>query len=750
MMTKRIKLRTLLFGGFITLLFLILVGRIYWVQVVKGAEWYERAKDRWSASEQLAAKRGTITDRDGNVLAMDTLAYTVAVNPSRIDKLGIEDEVVKGLNLILGKNENELRAIITAKRDNGELFTQREVRPEGWKIEKAVADQIKELRTELSEKTGETDVGITLIDDLKRYYPRNTLASQLLGYISKEGEARYGLESYFNEQLSGEDGYIKYEKDGKRVQLATGEVDFKPAIDGDNIKLTIDGDIQHYAQEALADIVDNYSPKSATIIVADPNTMEILAMANVPDYNPNEYSKSPYENFNNHAIMSLYEPGSTFKIVTLAAAVEEGLFNPEETFKSGEIKVPGATIRDIKRGGWGQISFLDGIIYSSNVSFVILGYQRLGETKLREYITNFGFGQKSGIELGNELAGSIRFQFPSEVATASFGQGVSVTMIQQVAAVAAVANGGTLYKPQLVKEIYDPATKTTTVNEPKAVRRVISEETSRKVGEYLEQVVSNQEYGTGRRAYLEGYRIAGKTGTAQKWTNKGWSDDKFVTSFIGYAPVEDPKVVVYVLVDEPNDPLVGGGIVAAPAFKEVVAKSLRKLGVAPSTTESGANTSKKEAMVKVPDMKDLKVLQARAELTVRNLELELIGNGGTVLQQVPAAGALVSPGQRIYLITEQRDKLKVPDLTGLSLRDALEISSVLGVRLIANGEGYVAVQKESEENGERTLHVTLVHPDDMEAAVAAAKEAKEAEGAEADNAAAEEDDAGEELPPASE
>jgi len=733
-----------------TLLFLVLIGRTYFVQVVNGEEWYERAKERWSASEQLTAKRGTIKDREGNVLAMDSVAYTVAVNPKVIDELDIVDDVVKGLNLILGKPESELLTLATAKRDDGTFYTQREVRQEGWKVEKLVADKIRELRTELSNKTGKSDVGIYLIDELKRVYPRKKNASQLLGYVNREGEAVSGIESYFNEQLSGVNGFIKYEKDGKRVQLATGDVDYQAAVDGNDIVLTIDSEIQQYAQEALYEIVDKYSPKSGTIIVADPDTMEILAMANAPDFDPNEYSKSNYENFNNHAVMSLYEPGSTFKIVTLAAAVEEGVFNPEEMFKSGEIKVPGYTIRDIKRGGWGTISFLEGVVYSSNVSFVMLGYERLGEVKLRDYITRFGFGQKTGIEIGTELAGSIRFQFPSEVATASFGQGVSVTPIQQVAAVAAVANGGTLLKPQIVKEFYDPSTKTTTKVDKTVVRRVISEETSREVGEYLEQVISykdsnGQMIGTGRRAYIEGYRIAGKTGTAQKWVggNVGYSDDKFVVSFIGYAPVEDPKVVVYVIVDEPNT-LDGGGIVAAPAFRDVVAKSLRKMGVMPTTTENSVAAAKKDSVITVPELNELKVVQARAELVNRKLEMELVGNGGTVLQQVPAAGTSVQAGQRIYLITEQKDKLKVPDLQGLSLRDALEITSVLGVRLLAEGEGYVVAQKETKEKDERVLHVTLAHPLQMEEALAKAEKAAEAEkdseaGDESENASADEE-----------
>jgi len=715
-MKKRIRLRTMLFGGVMTLLFLVLISRIYVVQVVEGAKWYGLAKERWSTEEKLLAKRGTIADRNGSVLAMDTIAYNVILNPKLIYEQDLTEEIINGLHDILGTSKDELRKNVTAKNDQGNYYAYREIRSGGWQIDKAHADKIKKFREDLAKEKEVYSVGIDLQENLKRFYPRYSLAAQLVGYLDKEGVAMTGVEASFNEQLSGEDGYIKYEKDGKRVQLAEGEVDYKPAEDGQYVQLTIDNEIQHYVEEALQEIVKNYSPKSATAIAADPNTMEILAMANMPQYDPNEYWKNNSNSYN-HAIKSLYEPGSTFKIVTLASAVEEGLFNPDELYKSGQIKLKGVPnpIRDIKREGWGTISFLDGLKYSSNVAFVKLGYERLGEQKLREYYTNFGFGQKTGIKLGNELSGTINFKYPSEIANATFGQGVvTVTPIQQVAAVAAVANGGRLLQPQIVKSITDPSTKTTTAFEPKVVRQVISKETSRKVGEYLEQVVSDQEKGSGKNAYIEGYRVAGKTGTAQKVTTvngkSGYSDSKYVVSFIGYAPVDNPKIVVYVVVDEPNTTFAAsGGKIAAPAFKQIVLKSLRKMGVAPNYPAGSANL-KKEATITVPDLTEFKVQQAKAELKAKAMTFELIGNGKTVLQQIPAAGSAVHPTQRIYLITEQREKLSIPDLTGVSLRDALELTSLIGIRLIPEGQGFVVSQKQETLNKVRVLKVVLAPP----------------------------------------
>lgn len=731
-----------------TLLFLVLISRIYIVQVVEGAKWYGLAKERWSTEEKMLAKRGTIADRNGSVLAMDTIAYNVTLNPKLINDQELTEEIINGLHDILGTSKEELRKNVTAKKEDGNYFVYREVRSGGWQIDKAHADKIKQFREDLAKEKEVYSVGIDLQENLKRYYPKNSLAAQLVGYLDKEGVAMTGVEASFNEQLSGEDGYIKYEKDGKRVQLTEGEVDYKPAKDGQYVQLTIDNEIQHYVEEALQEIMKTYSPKSATAIAADPNTMEILAMANMPQYNPNEYWKNNSNSYN-HAIKSLYEPGSTFKIVTLASAVEEGLFNPDELYKSGQIKLKGVPnpIRDIKREGWGTISFLDGLKYSSNVAFVKLGYERLGEQKLREYYTNFGFGQKTGIKLGNELSGTINFKYPSEIANATFGQGVvTVTPIQQVAAVAAVANGGKLFQPQIVKSMTDPSTKTTTTFEPKMVRQVISEETSKKVGEYLEQVVSDQDKGSGKNAYIEGYRVAGKTGTAQKVTTvngkSGYSDSKYVVSFIGYAPVDNPKIVVYVVVDEPNTTFASGGKIAAPAFKQIVLKSLRKMGVAPNYPAGSAN-SKKEATITVPDLTEFKVQQAKAELTAKAMTFDLIGNGKTVLQQIPAPGSAVHPTQRIYLITEQREKLAIPDLTGVSLRDALELTSLIGIRLIPEGQGFVVSQKEETLNKVRVLKVVLAPPTGKEGQSGNAETNPDAaEGGDKGSEAGKEDEAG--------
>ncbi|MDB4866831.1 MAG: hypothetical protein JWR03_1164 [Cohnella sp.] len=727
-MTKRIRLRTLLMGGFFALLFVGLVFRIYWVQVgPASAQWAEKARKTWMTSEQIPQERGKMLDRNGAVLAANAVAYTVAVSPKRVAQLEKEnpdwhfaDRIVSKFHNVLGTPEDKLRSIIGAKRKDGTYLDQKEVRPDGWKIDKSVKDRLDTFTQEMRTLTGKKDVGVYFIQDQKRYYPNGSLASHILGYQNKEGTAILGLEKTLDNALKGSPGSIQYEKDNTGAQLPNGQVTMKPAINGKDVTLTIDQDIQFYMEEAIRESYDQYHPISITAIAADPKTMDILGMASLPEFDPNQYwTAQGQDSFKDNAVQSIYEPGSTFKIVTLAAAVQEGKFNPEERYMSGSISVSkkSTPIRDVKRGGWGEISFLEGLKHSSNVAFVKLGYEKLGAEKLRSYIDAFGFGQKTGIELPGELAGAISFRnnVPREVATAAFGQGgVQVTPIQQVTAVAAVANGGKLMQPHLIKSISDPATGTKQVFEPKVVRQVISPESARKVGDYLETVVSDQKIGTGKIAYIPGYRIAGKTGTAQKVINGKYSPDKYVVSFIGFAPVEDPRIVLYVILDEPQTPLAGGGSVAGPVFKKIMEQSLRHLGIMPNLSAADqANTlpasASKDVTASVTDVTGMTTGQAKTELKRHNFDAMTIGGGGKVVQQLPKAGSTLPISQPVFLLTEVTPGT-LPDMTGMSLRDALEMCSLLKATCTVKGEGYVVAQQESKSGADLKVSLTLAPP----------------------------------------
>ncbi|ANE47364.1 hypothetical protein SY83_15020 [Paenibacillus swuensis] len=734
-MAKKNRMRTLFMGGVITLLFTYILVQVFMVQVADNAFWLAKAEQQWAANKSILPVRGAITDRNGKVLAKDGEAFTIAVNPEVINQQGTEDEMVAGLHKILGIPEEKLKANVIAKNKEGKFYKYRALGRDGQKVDTDTADKVlafrDELRKSVAKELGKkkvNNVGIILEEDSKRYYPKDVMASHVLGYLNKQGEPATGLEALYNKQLSGTAGSIGYEKDLLGRRLPDSKVEYKAAVDGKNVKLTLDENIQHYIEDALKKADDQFHPKSMTAIAVDPKTMEILGLANTPNYNPNEYWDFNEESKSNHAVASMYEPGSTFKIVTLAAAVEEGLFDPNGTYMSGSIRIPGGTTRDIRRNGWGKITYLEGLKRSSNVAFVKLGYEKLGPEKFLDYIHKFGFGQKTGVDISGETSRQVNFNSRTDEATATYGQGaVLVTPMQQVAAVAAVANGGKLMRPHIVKEITDPVTgKVLQKFEPKETAQVISPETSAKVNGYLEQVVADRKIGTGRNAFIEGYRVAGKTGTAQKVIGKGYSDEKYVVSFIGYAPVEDPKILVYVLVDEPDVPAdQGGGYVAAPIFKEIVSQSLRYMQI-PSSTK-GKNTSTVEEMepgIAVPNVLGMNVADAKAALKTGNIRSLTLGKGKKVSEQVPIANGKMGSGQKMFLLTEPIDKVKVPDLSGQPIQDVVQICSMLDMVCDVTGEGYVSAQSVTSVNGKRVLKVAM-KPMSVTEAAKASQQAQE-------------------------
>ncbi|MFS8212760.1 penicillin-binding transpeptidase domain-containing protein [Paenibacillus polymyxa] len=709
-MVKRIKLRTLLIGGCITLFFLVLLLKVFWIQVVSGEYWHNLVVNQVERDQVIQPKRGTITDRKGNVLATDAPAYTVVVNPSIIQEYDLENEVVAKLHQLLKTPEDELRGHLSAKDKKGNYLKNREIRNGGWKVDpeiKAQVDTFKEYLKDKYEVIGAVDT----VQESKRYYPENKLASHVLGYQRKDGTAGMGLEAYYNKELSGTAGKLLYQRDRKGVPLQGSESVYEPAQNGKNLKLTIDDTIQYYIEDAMQEAIAKYNPKTMTVVAADPQTMDVLGMATYPNFNPNTYGSTPLEYFRNNATQSIYEPGSTFKIVTLAAAVQEKVFNPNESYQSGMIRVGGWDIRDVSRN-WGTLTYLQGVKRSSNVGFVHLGLDKLGGERLKKYINNFGFGVKTGIDLPSESTGAITFhtQYKSEVATASYGHGrVQVTPIQQVAAISAIANGGKLMQPHLVKEIINPDTGEVQTIQPKEVRQVITRESAVQTSSYLEQVVSDQEIGTGRLAYIDGYRVAGKTGTATKVVGKVYDHSKDVVSFIGFAPVNDPKIAVLVVMDEPNKS-VGGGTAAAPVFKKIVSQSLQYMGVPKTgtkTNKSGAAVVKTVNLPTVPTLTGQVKKDAQNALLKQGIAYETVGKGSKIVRQYPEAGVKMKPGQRIYLLTEDSANMTIPDFTGVSLRDTLQVLTLMKVGVQVSGEGYVVSQKAQMVNGKRIVSVTL-------------------------------------------
>lgn len=724
-MNRKVKLRTLLIGGLFTLFFIVLIGKIYWVQVVDAKELLKKAQVMWERNKILQPVRGSIVDRYNQVLAEDGASYTVIVNPTAIEKLKNAQTVVKVLSEILNKPENELMDMVTKRNKEGDLSSWVEVRSEGWKIDAETADRIAKalnLSEPINKQANLYTHGVYLEESQKRYYPAGSMASHVLGYFDKNGKAVMGLEAAYNELLTGKPGYINTTKDRMGYELPDAKASYEPAEDGKTLQLTIDRNIQSYIETAMEKSYNEWKPKSMTVVAMNPKTGEILGMANMPTFNPSKYWESETKNFYNHAVASQYEPGSTFKLVTLAGAVEEGLFDPNDKFQSGGIAIYDRTLKDHNLKGWGKISYMEGLKRSSNVAFVKLGYEKLKPDKLKEYIARFGFGVKTGIDIPGETKGLVRFGSPVDYATATFGQGgVLVTAIQQIAAYSAIANGGMMMQPHIVKAVLDPKTNEPVQTfPPKEIRQVVTPQTAAKVTEYLEQVVSDQEIGTGRNAYIEGYRVAGKTGTAQKVINGKYSTEKWLITFVGYAPVEDPKIAVLVLADEPelHGNYHNGGLVAPPVFKEIVTQSLRYMNVSATVKQELSGVDKK---VVAPQVEGKPLIEAKKDLGDNKIKYDVLGKGTSVVAQFPEGGTEIGPTQRIYLVTEEKAGMDLPNLQGKSLRDALAVCSFLKVNCQVTGEGYVASQTISAgEDGQQVAVLQLVPWIDLEKAKAEA------------------------------
>jgi penicillin-binding protein 2B len=732
-MHRKLKIRSMVIGLFFTLLFLGLVSRMYYVQVVEASMLLQKAEKNWQNEVILAAKRGSIVDRKGKELAADGAAFTVAVSPKIIAEKketipNLSQEISKGLALILGPYagadvttlENKIIGMTTKLKQNGKDFAvEVEVNQEGSKIDGDIKLKIDELISSIRLNHGlgkKSNIGLYTKEVNKRYYPFNSLAAQVLGYVNREGNPVGGLESSLDRVLKGTPGKLIHEKDTTGVEIPDSKVSLTPAINGNNVRLTIDQNIQYYVETEMQRTMNEFHPKSMTAIVVNPQTMEILAMANAPTFNPNRYWEAKdQKDFKNLSISDSHEPGSTFKLVTLAGTVQENMFDPNEKYQSGTINVKGSILRDHNGGqGWGQITYMQGLLYSSNVAFVKLGYEKLGVNKLKAYIDNFGFGKKTGIDLPNEVSGTIgEMKYPVEQATAAFGQGqVVVTAIQQITAYAAIANGGKLMWPHVVKSIEDSQTKDIIQSfEPRVIKQAVTEATAKQTSLYLEKVVSDLEIGTGRKAYMNGYRIAGKTGTAQivHPGELGYSAESYLISFVGYAPVENPQIMIAIIAEEPelkNGDYREGSKVWAPAFNNIMSQSLRYLGI--TSTAVNQKTINDKPIKTIPDLKQTSLSSMKSKLNQVGLQAEVFGKGAKVIKQFPLPGTEISMSQPVYITTEEKITA-VPDFKGKSLRDVLEICSLLGLQFKVSGEGYVTNQVVTG-NGPQQIVKLELHP----------------------------------------
>ena len=626
-----LKRRIYLFFLIAMLLFLVLFGRLAFVQLFQGNWLSHRAAELWERNIPFEAKRGEILDRNRQKLAYNISAPSVMVIPAQIRN---PSKTAKELALILQASEEKIYQQITKKQ----LIVR--ITPEGRKISEEKARQIQGLQLP----------GVFVAEDSKRYYPYRSLAAHLLGFTGIDNQGLAGLELVYQHRLKGVPGYVSFGANARGEKLPGGVERYQPPQDGQHLVLTIDRHIQAIIERELDQAMAQYQPENALAIAMNPQTGEILGLSSRPTFQPDKYKNVPAKIYNqNLPIWKTYEPGSTFKIITLAAALEEKKLRLNESFfDPGYVMVGGARLRCWKSGGHGSQNYLQVVENSCNPGFVQLG-QRLGKEKLFSYIRKFGFGQKTGIDLNGEAKG-ILFRpervGPVELATTAFGQGVSVTPIQQVMAVSAAINGGKLLKPYLAKAWIDPKTgKKLEEQHPVVKRRVISAETSKQIRQALESVVAK---GTGRKAFVDGYRVGGKTGTAQKVGPDGrYLTNNHIVSFIGFAPADDPQMIVYVAVDNPKG-IQFGGIVAAPIAGNILEDGLRYLGVKKRKRQIEPKEEPLEpSLIAAPHLIGQEIDKIKTSLYTE--PIKTFGTGKYVINQIPKPGQKIKKGTAIRL-----------------------------------------------------------------------------------------------------
>ncbi len=655
--------------------------RMVQVQVFQNPRLKEYAFNQRMRPLPVDAKRGAIYDRNLQELAVSVSADAAYAVPADIED---PEATAKQVAQILGLDYEFVYKRLT-KQSASEWLKKRISPEESQAI----------LQANLP--------GIGIVENPQRFYPNHELAAHVLGIAGIDNQGLEGLEFYYDRYLRGLPGRVEAERDAAGREIPGGIKKYIPPVDGMDLVLTIDQVIQYITERELARAVKETNSAKGVAIIMRPTTGEILALANYPTFDPNEYQKYPAANRRNTAIADLYEPGSTFKIITSAVALEEGVTTPERRFfDPGYLVVGKHRLRCWKAGGHGSQTFVEAVENSCNPVFATLGME-IGEERFYKYITGFGFGSKTGVDFPGEAAGQVHK--PGTIAQVGwanigFGQGISVTPLQLVTAVSAIANGGILVQPHLASKVIGPDGVQDLTPEPG--RRVISEETAAQMRRILRSVVLN---GTRRQADIPGYRVAGKTGTAQIAVGGGYSRTKVVASFVGFAPFDKPEIVGLVALYEPDTPITYGGVLAAPVFQAIVRDVLEYLGVPPKLERETVGVPNN--LIRVPNVRNFSVEEASKILTKAGLSVRIAGEGSIVIDQIPKPTAAVASGTTVILETSPLDPkdslplgeneadvvLKVPRVLGLTMAEAAAVLESAGYSLVPSGSGIAVEQK---------------------------------------------------------
>lgn len=669
-------------------IFLIVAGRFLYIQAageindVSLSEWAEKKR---TVSYTLNPERGKIFGEDGMTLAYDRPVFRIqAIVRESYTKDPEEPVHVKKPE----KTAELLAPLLDTDKDYLLKRLKKGIKRNDFQVEFGGAG--KELSQQTKDKIEELGLpGLVFKKEAIRYYPNGMFASHIIGFARKDDKkitGVTGIESEMNKHLSGEKGHISYERDKFGTKLLDPNKAIKQPKDGQDVYLTINQKIQTLLEDVMTQVNKEYKPERMTAIVMDPKSGEVLAMSNRPSYNPN--NPKDVENWYNDAVSTPFEPGSTMKMFTWAAAIEEGVYKGDEWFKSGRYQISESVqpVHDWKQD-WGSITYDDGFTRSSNVAAAKLVWEKIGTEKYLDYLHAFDFDKKTGIDLPGEVAGTLVYNWPRDKITTAYGQATTLTPIQQMKAATAIANDGKMMKPYVISKIADSTSgKIREEKKPKVVGNPISKETSNQVMNLMKSVVS-AENGTGKNYKLDDYTVAGKTGTAQIVEDGRYvtGRENYVFSFLGMAPKDDPELMMYVSVKQPeldgNEP---GSTPVSFIFKNVMQNALHYLNINPDKEKS-----KPVHAITLPKIINKSTSKVKNELSEKGLNVAVIGSGNTIKAASGEKGEELLPKDRIILVT---DKPSMPDITGWSLRDVLQLADLLQLKIETMGNGYVVTQ----------------------------------------------------------
>ena len=726
-LNKQMNKRIVFTFSVVVVVLLGLILRTGYLQIVRGEELQKGALEQQTTDRQVSAKRGAILDRNGKTLAVSASVEQVSVSPNVIKEQGNEDEVVKALSDILDLDEDAVRKKVTANSYYESIAR---------RVEKETADRIRELEL----------AGVNLDEDTKRYYPYGKFASHVLGFTGNDNQGLDGLEAQYDSVLAGTPGRIVTASNAKGTDVPYKFEQYIDPVDGQNLVLTIDETIQHFVEKYLEKAyIENDLGAGAAAIVMNPQTAEIYAMCSLPDFDLNQprtlteeaeeeleeklkeegidkddlsdeelgkrETEMLFKMWRNKAVTDSYEPGSTFKLATAVAALEQNVCKLDDIFDcGGSYQVADKKINCHHTAGHGPQTFVKAICNSCNPALMQIA-ERIGNDDFFRFVEAFGFRDLTGIDLPGEANGVFfsKADFNEvQLATSSFGQGLQITPLQLASFVSAICNGGTLYQPHLVKQMTDQEGNVVKTVEPEPVRQIMSSETAATMRNIMEQVVLD---GAASNAYIKGYRVGGKTGTSEKLPR---GNGKYIASCVGIAPVDDPQVVVLVILDEPIG-VYYGGTVAAPVVRSILEDTLHYLGMEPQYTEE----EEAEETVNVPNVVDLTVNEAANTLSAAGLNYQIMGDGETVLSQIPVGSVTMELNSTVILYTQKQteeQKVQVPDVMGMTPAEARQTLAEYGLNcrftdVAPNQENSVTAYSQTPAAGEEVASGSTVSVD---------------------------------------